>query len=271
MRTWQRGSLEEVLDQVVSAGFRVVQFNFSSAGFDPMPHQLTSTDVEMIAEALRARRLEPWGVSATFNAIHPDPTERDRLRSTACQIISLAPVLGATAVSLSTGTRDPANTWRWHRDNSSRDAWRDLLQTMEILVEAADAAHVLLGVEPEPANVVADAALAERLLRELRSDRVRIILDPANLVVGVQDAAHRTAILTDAFEKLGPWIIAGHAKDVSPGGFVAPGKGQLDWGEFLRLLARSGSTGPLLIQDASEEEVVMARQMLEGIAASLGG
>ena len=62
---------------------------------------------------------------------HPDPAVRqaglERLR----KVIVAAPLLGATGITLCTGTRDPDNMWRWHPDNDSADAWNDLVESLE--------------------------------------------------------------------------------------------------------------------------------------------
>jgi sugar phosphate isomerase/epimerase len=75
-------------------------------------------------------------VSGTFNTIHPDPKLRmaglRRLRVLA----EAAPRLGTSTITLSTGTRDPEDTWRHHPDNATPQAWRDLLDTLfEVLPE----------------------------------------------------------------------------------------------------------------------------------------
>ena len=73
-------------------------------------------------------------------------------------------------VTLCTGTRDPQNMWRAHPDNQTAQAWTDLRATLDVLLDAARDAGVQLGVEPEFANVVADAPTAARLLEQLGVD-----------------------------------------------------------------------------------------------------
>ncbi len=49
-------------------------------------------------------------------------------------------------------------------------------------VALAHANSVDLGIEPELANVIDSAAAARRLIDEIASPRLRVVLDPANLV-----------------------------------------------------------------------------------------
>jgi sugar phosphate isomerase/epimerase len=53
---------------------------------------------------------------------------------------------------------------------------------LECLLPVAQEAKVILGVEPEPANVIACAARARKLLDELQSPNLKIIFDAANLL-----------------------------------------------------------------------------------------
>src|SRR5262249_60022370 len=114
---------------------------------------------------------------------------------------------------LGTGTRDPDDRWRGHPANGRPDAWADLLKAMEQALAIAEDHDLWLAVEPETANVVDSPVKARRLLDELRSPRLKIILDPANLF-RVEDLPHQQATLDGAFDLLGPDIVLAHAKDV---------------------------------------------------------
>lgn len=41
--------------------------------------------------------------------------------------------LGTSVITLCTGTRDPDDMWRWHPDNSTPEAWRDVRAALVIL------------------------------------------------------------------------------------------------------------------------------------------
>jgi len=87
-------------------------------------------------------------------------------------------------VTLCTGTRDRENMWLAHPENRLPEAWADLLETMQGALAAAAETGMALAIEPEHANVVSDAGRARALLDALQAgDRLRIILDPANLWV----------------------------------------------------------------------------------------
>jgi len=112
-------------------------------------------------------------------------------------------------------------------------------------------------VEPEPGNVVASARKARRLLDELKSPRLKIVMDAANLF-RVEDLPRMKGILDEAFDLLGGDIVLAHAKDVQAAGelrHVAAGKGSLDYDHYLSLLNVCGFAGPLILHELQESEV----------------
>jgi sugar phosphate isomerase/epimerase len=202
---------------------------------------------------------------------HPDPERRDRETRAAAAMVERAADLGVTAVTLCTGTRDPDDMWRAHRDNTTAAAWRDMRTSFDILLAAAERGGVRLGVEPESANVVGDAAAARRLLDELDGDarHVGIVLDPANLL-SPGTLPRQSAILTAAAESLGEAVICVHAKDVVASGYAAAGVGGLDYDLVFALMRRLPRRVPLVIQDATEDDLPRVVAFLRDHAAHGG-
>ena len=93
-------------------------------------------------------------------------------------LASAAAELDTQLITLCTGTRDPVNQWHDHPDNRSAAAWKDLLASIEIAVGIADEHNIYLGIEPELANVINSAVSARQLLDEIKSPRLKIVLDP---------------------------------------------------------------------------------------------
>jgi len=182
-RTFRRATAAEVCAAVGAAGYPLAHWNFAAIGLPTLADGVGPPVFDEVRAAFEAAGLGLPSMSATFNVIDPDLDARAALTRRAVRLIGLAPLLGAEVVTLCTGTRDPANMWRAHQDNTSEPAWRDLLATLEPLLASAADAGVLLGIEPEAANVVRDAPAAARLLAELGADApVGIVFDPANLL-----------------------------------------------------------------------------------------
>ena len=131
-RTFERSTLGGVLDAVVEHGFEMVHLNLRSAGLPSLPDRLRAAQCEAIHRELTTRNLQMAGLSATFNAVHPDRDRRSRETRLAQGLIAQAPELGTRFVSLSSGTRNQQDMWAGHPDNDAPSAWRDLLETMTL-------------------------------------------------------------------------------------------------------------------------------------------
>jgi sugar phosphate isomerase/epimerase len=272
-RTFPRPSADEAATAVSRARFGLVQLNLSAVGLPtlPAPDEHEALDFGAIRRAFEARGIGIWGLSASYNMIHPDPVVREAQTAAAIALIGRAAELGVTAVTLCTGSRDPDDMWHRHPGNGEPAAWHDLRASLDRLLPAAAAAGVRLGIEPEPGNVISDAARAGRLLDELGGDagRCGIIFDPANLVT-VDTAGQQADILAEAAGLLAGSIFCVHAKDVVGSGYAAAGTGKLDYGLVFRLLAGMAGRTPLIVQDAAEDDVARVRDFLLAHAEAAG-
>ena len=264
-KTFVRQTLGATLDAVAAHGIRAVQFNLSCAGLPTLPEALDAATCDAIHAAHAERGLTMAAISGTFNMIHPDPQVRsDGLRRLGVLAASCTR-LGAPLITLCTGSRDAGNMWRRHPDNDSPEAWRDLLESMEVALIGAECCSVHLGVEPEVANVIDSARKARRLLDELRSPWLKIVMDGANLF-HAGELARQRAVLDEAFDLLGGDIALAHAKDLradGAAGDAAAGTGLLDYPYYLERLHTCGYTGPLILHALREDEVAAAVTFLQ--------
>ncbi len=264
-KTFRRDQLGQVLEVVKQNGFTAIQFNMACVGLPPMPDHIEDSLLYEIQEAINSSGLQLVGLSATFNMCHPDPVQREEGLARLKVLAAASSVLHNSLLTLCTGTRNPDDKWGFHPDNASRAAWMDMCKSMEKAIEIAEQYGVYLGIEPELANVVASPAKAKQLCQEMQSDRLRIVLDPANLfeVEPPKEIKYRIA---EAIDLLAPMISMAHAKDRSARGeFVAPGKGIVPFRYFLDQLDQAGIDGPLVAHGFLEEEAASVAQFLKNV------
>jgi sugar phosphate isomerase/epimerase len=228
-----------------------------------MPDQIPAETLEQIQAAAQSSGVEIAVMSGTYNMIHPDTTVREaglrhlRVLAEACRD------LGVDGITLCTGSRDPQNMWRRHPDNDTPAAWADLLAELEKAVLIAEEFDLLLAFEPEHANVISSAPRGCALLDTLRSPRLKVVMDGANLI---DPGCDQKRVLDEAFDLLGEDIILVHAKDRSPdGSFRAAGMGILDYPHYLNLVKAGGYTGPLILHGLTEIEVDTSISKLRAI------
>jgi sugar phosphate isomerase/epimerase len=271
-KTFPRPTLQASLDAAAASGVEAIQFNLALAGGSSLPDEISPQLAAEVQAATRERGLDMAAVSGTYNMAHPDAAIRADGRARLATIIRAAPALGTSVVTVCTGSRDPADMWRHHPGNASPEAWDDMVTSLGQALEVAERAGVTLGIEPEHNNVVSSAASARRLLDDLGSAHVKIVLDAANLIApGELDRQERT--LREAFDLLGGDLILAHAKDVEPGGrVVAAGRGALDYPLYIELLDQAGFRGALVLHGLDEEDVpgsvAFVRSVVDGGAAA---
>src|ERR687890_558873 len=280
-KTFARLSPEGAFDALASYGLHGTQFNMSVAGLPSMPAEIDPDLAERVMKAAADRNIVLVAVSGTFNMIHPDVgVRREGLRRLGV-LAGACDRLGTSTVTLCTGTRDPKDMWRRHQDNARPEAWRDLLATMQEALETAEEHSVTLAFEPETNNVVDSAEKGRRLLDEMRSPRLKVVMDAANLF-DATDPTRRLSrseeILEEAFELLGGDLLLAHAKDVNESGeVVAVGNGELDFDLYIKHLSEAGYNGSLVMHGLAEEEVegslaFLRRKLAEaGIGEVSGG
>lgn len=253
-----------VLAAAHGAGYRTVQYNMACSGLDSMPEAIPEPVADAVRAAAGQQGLGIAAVSATYNMIHPDPAVRQRGHNSLAVIAASAPLMSTRLLTLCTGTRDPDDQWRAHPGNDTPDAWRDLTASLETALAIAEKHDVDLGIEPELANVINSAAKARRIIDEMGSPRLKIVLDPANLFE-LADIARQRQLVAEAIDLLADRIVMVHAKDRdAAGGFATAGKGVIDYDHYLGCLAGVGFRGPLVTHGLAAGEAA-------GVAAFLGG
>ena len=257
-----RPTLADRFAAVAGHGLRWVQFDLASAGLESLPTRIPDGVAEQIGRAAADRGIRLAAVSGTYNMVHPDRRVREQGLAGLRAVAAACATIGAPVITLCTGTRDVESMWRWHPENGSPAAWRDLLEGMTAALAIAEEHDVVLAIEPEPANVVASAALGRRLLDELGHARLKVVLDPANIVASDRERPPAT-VLDEAFGLLGAEIVVAHAKDLDANGhFRAAGRGIVPWAHCLHLFRSVAFAGPLILHSLTEEDADRAISFL---------
>ena len=252
-KTFRRPDAQTTLEAVRALGLGYVQFNFECAGLPSMPEAVPWQTVAAVQAAVQATGVRLAAISGTFNMVHPEPAVRNEGTGRLRVVAEAAALLEIPLVTLCTGTRDREDMWRAHPDNQSNEAWADLIDTMERLFALEAGASLTFAIEPEHGNVIVDAARARSLLDALQAgDRLKIILDPANLW---EEGRPQHDVLQEAFELLGADLVIAHAKDRGlDGQTCALGRGIVDFDTYFRLLRAADFRGPIIMHGFKETE-----------------
>jgi sugar phosphate isomerase/epimerase len=269
-KVFARASVEETAEAVRRAGLEAVQLNLEAAGLEPLPADLPRELCRRVREAFAARGIEISAVSGTFNAIHPDRGRRAECLRRAGLLASRCDDLGTRVITLCTGTRSEESMWTDHPGNRLPGAWEEMRETLGALAAHGEREGVRMAFEPEVVNVVDTAEKAERILAEIASPALAVVMDPANYFHPAM-LPRMDEVLEDAFRRVGGRIALAHAKDVQPPPpgaeecvRPAAGTGLLNYPLYLRLLEQHGYTGGLIMHSLAEHEVPASARLIRG-------
>lgn len=259
-----------VLASAKAAGFSAVQYNMACSGLASMPDSISAETAAAVAAAADVQGVTIAAVSGTYNMIHPDIAARQKGHARLEVLASRCHAMSTRMITLCSGTRDTDDQWRAHPDNGTAEAWHDLRSSMETAIAIAERWDIELGIEPELANVVDSAGKARQLIDELRSPRLKIVFDAANLFERGSRAEQRR-VVSSAIEQLGDRIALAHAKDrAADGSFATAGKGVLDYAHYLSALKAAGFRGALVTHGLTADEAPATAAFLRKALASTG-
>jgi sugar phosphate isomerase/epimerase len=261
-RTYPMKDIVAVLDAVAADGYRGIQANLSSAGLASLPDTLPPGIGAQFGLEARAKGVRIAALSGTYNMAHPDSKVRKASRVGFQNVVRAAHEMGTPIVTLCTGSRDAHDMWMFHPANESAAAWSDLRCELEFALTVADAAGIRLAIEPEMANVVRDAKAAQRILTEMASPSLGIILDAANLL-SPKTLSMQHELIDEAANLLGGSLLLAHAKDIDAcGHVVAPGEGAVDLMAFTKVLRSVGYNGALIAHGFGANQTAVAASTL---------
>jgi sugar phosphate isomerase/epimerase len=261
-RTYPLTNPSDVLAAVVRDGYHAVQFNLLSAGLASLPEQLPDGVAEQVGAQAQSSGVRLAALSGTYNMIHPDPNTRASSRRGFANVVQAAQRMKAPIVTLCTGSLNPNDMWKHHPDNQSAEAWSALHSELDFALELAESAGIKLAIEPEPGNVVNNAQAARRLLDEVASPTLGIVLDAANLL-SPETLPKQHEVITEATQLLGNSLLLAHAKDIDPSGnVIAAGEGAVDLADFVAALRSVGYDEAVIGHGFSAEKAAGVSKVL---------
>jgi sugar phosphate isomerase/epimerase len=262
-KTFEGNDPFRVLSACKLNGFDCTQYNMSCSGIGSLPKIISENVVLELKDAIRSTGISISAFSATYNMTDPNVEQRSIGRMSFEAIAKCAAFLGTPIVTVCSGSLNIDDKWQSHPDNANPESWFDMCKEFELLCEIAEKYNILIGVEPEPGNIVSSATHAAKLLESFSGSPIGIVLDPANLIEGIPLNQHRQ-VINESMELLESKIVLAHAKDRSSDESITPpGKGVIDWPYFLQILAYSGFDGSLVTHGIIASEALETANFLK--------
>ena len=266
------GTLKERLAFAKNQGFSCAHVALSKVLDDfemkDAPEKLTDEYAVRVRKDFDETGLECAVLGCYLNLADPNPERRARTQEIYKAHLRFAAKIGARVV----GTETYANPESAFQDPAqSEEAFRLFMDSLRPVVRYAEETGAFLAVEPVWYHIVSTPERAARMLEELPSDHLRIILDAVNLI-SPENAGRTEDIVRNAVSLLGNRVEILHMKDfvITPEGKMdacACGLGSM---RYEQLLAFAGLRNlPMTLENTVPENAEKARLHLEQIAAGL--
>ncbi|MGZ4988954.1 MAG: sugar phosphate isomerase/epimerase family protein, partial [Limisphaerales bacterium] len=238
--TYSQFPLQEAAQKMRRDGFKgvVLQYAFADIQFDPLAPDWDK--LSKIVSTLHSHDLEIAALYGYYNVVDPDPVRRKHGEDRMHCLITNWKRFGCRNISTETGTLNAQSEWAEAPENATEQGYQTCRAAFEKLARTAYKAGAIISVEGYWRNIISTATSAERLLHDVKSSALKIVMDPTNYYRR-EDLPQMDALLHDMFHRLGRDIVIAHAKDVKAAAqgtdLPAAGLGVLDYPLYLKLLA----------------------------------
>lgn len=260
--------LAEAAARIKADGFRSVlaDYRFADVQFDPLKPDWAAA--EKIVDTLEKHDIAVGAIYGYYNVIDPVPKRREQGEARMEFFLTHWKRLGCPLVSTETGTFNAKSQWLDAPENDTEQGFQKSRAAFERWARLAEKTGAVLTIEVYWRNVIGSIERAERLLDEIQSPGLKLVMDPANYF-RPEDLPRMKPMLKEMFDRLGPQIALAHAKDVKggpgePQQHPAAGLGQLDYPLYLRLLAELDRPIDVIFEHVKIDDVPRARDFVLG-------
>jgi len=212
------------------------------------------------------------------NLLEPDEEKRRKNLQNVTEGLALADAIGALCCVDIAGSYSTTSWLGPHPDNLSEKFFDAMVENARKIIDAVKPKRAKFAYEAMGWSLPDNPDHYVELIKAVDRPALAVHLDPCNLVNCPQKFYDNTALLNECFDKLGPWIVSCHAKDLTWDvemnlhfREVAPGQGSLDYPTYLRRLAKLPQNSPLMLEHLSTPaEYAGAREYLVGTARKTG-
>lgn len=183
--------------------------------------------------------LQLWGPYPCI--ISPDEEMRRSGVEGARDLVKLAAKMGVKESGVRPTSLNPRGDWFPHPDNYSQTAEDRLVRSLCDILETAEEHDITIVLEVHMTTTLHSPARIRKVIERTGSKRLKVNIDPCNMVGDLATAFAPQTMLRDCFDTLGEFCATVHCKDYSLGEhFVVHiseaviGTGMMDWDTLLK-------------------------------------
>jgi sugar phosphate isomerase/epimerase len=165
-----------------------------------------------------------------------------------------------------TETGAPNESYTHVPECHGEEALETFITNLRPVVKYAEQMGVVMAIEPVWKHIVCNPARARRVLDEINSPNLQIILDPVNLL-DICNYKDQVAIVDEAIELLGPDVAMVHLKDFVVEGdklvSVGAGLGQMDYTSVIRFMKTRKPFIHATLENTTPENNLQVRDFIQ--------
>lgn len=180
--------------------------------------------------------------------------------------IRFASWLGCGVVGTETGA--PNESYTHVPECHGEEALQTFIRNLRPVVKYAEQMGVVMAIEPVWKHIVCNPARARRVLDEIDSPNLQIILDPVNLL-DICNYKDQVAIVDEAVELLGPDVAMVHLKDFVVEGdkleSVGAGLGQMDYTSIMKFMKTRKPFIHATLENTTPENNLQVKEFVQNL------
>jgi sugar phosphate isomerase/epimerase len=250
-----------------------------SASYCPQMAAVNDPDlIRAILKAYAAENVVIAEVGAWKNMLDPDAEKRKQNCEYVVERCALAEAVGARCCVDIAGSYNPDSWYGPHPKNLSKEFFDATVANCRHVIDSVKPTRTRFTIEMMGWAIPDGPDSYVQLIRAVDRKAFGVHLDVCNGINSPQRFYKNTAYIEECFQKLGPWIISCHAKDLQwvvelNVHFleVIPGRGQMDYGAYLRGLTKLTQDAPLMLEHLkTAAEYDEGRQYIRKVGDSAG-
>jgi sugar phosphate isomerase/epimerase len=249
-----------------------------SAAYCPEAKVEDSQRVREIEKAFAGAGVVIAEVGAWKNMLDPDETKRSANLDYVTSRCALAEAVGALNCVDIAGSYNPGVWYGMDPRNLSKEFFDATVENCRQVIDAVKPKRAKFTIEMMPWSLPDGPDSYADLIKAVDRKAFGVHLDVCNVINSPRKFYENSQLIAECFRKLGPWIVSCHAKDLQwiPEFNVhflevIPGRGQVDYGAYLRELARLLQQPPLMLEHLkTAEEYDEGQRYIRKTGAAVG-
>lgn len=260
--------IEERLKIVKEQGFTCAHVALSKVISENSvsPEALTPGYAMYLKRMFDKNELDCAVLGCYLNLANPDAAQLKAIQEKYKANIRFAAHLGAGVVGTETGA--PNVEYKIEEACWNEESLQIFIKNLRPVVKYAEQMGVLMAIEPVVRHIVCNPVRARRVLDEIDSPNLRIILDPVNLLESY-NYEKQDEIIDEAIELLGRDVAVLHVKDfvIEDGRLVSVpvGQGQCHWDRIIPYMKKEKPYMHATLEDTRPDNAVAALNYITDI------